>query len=178
MRIRFATRPALALCPGSSSPTHPISSGSATSIKRSRRTPAALSNWAKALAPSALCILVRQRRKPWPFTETNYRGFKDYFSGFGFGEAFRTAEDNAKYPLDPYTPLPLEELTVERLRRVKYALAGTPGKSAPKSPRCRRSTGARVNWWFGWFFDQGFMSWDETQRQFEFFAKEIIPHFR
>jgi len=32
--------------------------------------------------------------------------------------------------------------------------------------------------WFGWFFDQGFMSWDETQRQFEFFAKEIIPHFR
>ena len=53
-------------------------------------------------------------------------GFKDYFSGFGFGEAFRTAEDNAKYPLDPPTPLPLEELTVERLRRVKYALAGTP----------------------------------------------------
>jgi hypothetical protein len=32
--------------------------------------------------------------------------------------------------------------------------------------------------WFGWFFDQGFMSWDETQRQFEAFAKEIIPHFR
>ena len=32
--------------------------------------------------------------------------------------------------------------------------------------------------WFGWFFDQGFMSWDETQRQFEFFAREIIPHFR
>src|SRR5262249_7277804 len=58
-------------------------------------------------------------------TETNYRGFKDYFSGFGFGEAFRTAEDNAKYP-PPHTLLPLEELTVERLRRVKYALAGTP----------------------------------------------------
>ena len=35
------------------------------------------------------------------FTDTNYRGFTDYFSGFGFGEAFRTAEDNSKYPLDP-----------------------------------------------------------------------------
>lgn len=32
--------------------------------------------------------------------------------------------------------------------------------------------------WFGWFFDQGFLSWEETQRQFEFFAKEIIPCFR
>jgi len=32
--------------------------------------------------------------------------------------------------------------------------------------------------WFGWLFDQGFMSWDKTQRQFEFFAKEIMPHFR
>jgi alkanesulfonate monooxygenase SsuD/methylene tetrahydromethanopterin reductase-like flavin-dependent oxidoreductase (luciferase family) len=30
--------------------------------------------------------------------DTNYRGFKECFSGFGFGEAFRTAEDNEKYP--------------------------------------------------------------------------------
>jgi hypothetical protein len=32
--------------------------------------------------------------------------------------------------------------------------------------------------WFGWFFDQGCMSWEETQRQFEFFAREIMPYFR
>jgi hypothetical protein len=32
--------------------------------------------------------------------------------------------------------------------------------------------------WFGRFFDQGLMSWDETQRQFEVFAKEITPYFR
>ena len=113
------------------------------------------------------------------FTETNYRGFKEYFSGFGFGEAFRTAEDNDKYPLDPYTPLPLEELTVERLRRVKYALAGTPEQVRAEIAALQTLYGSEGELeWFGWFFDQGFMSWDETQRQFEFFAKEIIPHFR
>jgi alkanesulfonate monooxygenase SsuD/methylene tetrahydromethanopterin reductase-like flavin-dependent oxidoreductase (luciferase family) len=109
--------------------------------------------------------------------DTNYRGFKEYFSGFGFGEAFRTAEDNEQYP--PSTPLPLEELTVERLRRVKYALAGTPEQVRVEIEALNTlyGSGGELEW-FGWFFDQGFMSWDETQRQFESFAKEIIPHFR
>ena len=31
--------------------------------------------------------------------------------------------------------------------------------------------------WFGWFFDQGFMSLDEEMRQMETFAKHIIPAF-
>src|SRR5207244_13404136 len=111
--------------------------------------------------------------------QTNYRGFRDYSSAFGFGEAFRTAEDNTKYPLDPYTPLPLEELTVERLRRVKYALAGTPEQVRADIAALQALYGSEGELeWFGWFFDQGFMSWDETQRQFELFAKEIIPHFR
>jgi alkanesulfonate monooxygenase SsuD/methylene tetrahydromethanopterin reductase-like flavin-dependent oxidoreductase (luciferase family) len=108
--------------------------------------------------------------------DTNYRGFKEYFSGFGFGEAFRTAEDNEKYPMQP---LPLEELTVERLRRVKYALAGTPDQVRAEIAALQTlyGSGGELEW-FGWFFDQGFMSWDETQRQFESFAKEIIPHSR
>jgi alkanesulfonate monooxygenase SsuD/methylene tetrahydromethanopterin reductase-like flavin-dependent oxidoreductase (luciferase family) len=108
--------------------------------------------------------------------DTNYRGFIEYFSGFGFGEAFRTAEDNDKYPM---TPLPLEELTVERLRRVKYALAGTPDQVRVEIDALQTlyGSGGELEW-FGWFFDQGFMSWDETQRQFEAFAKEIMPHFR
>ena len=32
--------------------------------------------------------------------------------------------------------------------------------------------------WFGWFFDQGFMPWDEEQRQIELFARHVIPEFR
>ena len=68
---------------------------------------------------------------------------------------------------------------VERLRRVKYALAGTPDqvRAEVEALQTLYGSGGELEW-FGWFFDQGFMSWDETQRQFEIFAKEIIPHFR
>ncbi len=112
-------------------------------------------------------------------TETNFQGFRHYFGGFGFWEAFRTEADNEKYPLDPPTPLPPEEQTVERLRRVKYALAGTPDqvRADIDSLQTIHGSGGELEW-FGWFFDQGFMSWDETQRQFETFATKIIPHFQ
>ena len=112
------------------------------------------------------------------FRTTNYAGFHDYFYGFGFAEAFRVPEDNAKYPLEPYTALPLEELTVERLRRVKYALAGTPEQVRAEIEAVQSVHGGGNLEWFGWFFDQGFMPWDEEVRQIELFAKHIIPYFR
>jgi alkanesulfonate monooxygenase SsuD/methylene tetrahydromethanopterin reductase-like flavin-dependent oxidoreductase (luciferase family) len=112
------------------------------------------------------------------FRTTNYAGFHDYFYGFGFAEAFRVPEDNAKYPLDPYTALPLEELTVERLRRVKYALAGTPEQVRAEIEAVQSVYDGGKLEWFGWFFDQGFMPWDEEVRQIELFAKHIMPHFR
>jgi alkanesulfonate monooxygenase SsuD/methylene tetrahydromethanopterin reductase-like flavin-dependent oxidoreductase (luciferase family) len=112
------------------------------------------------------------------FRTTNYAGFHDYFYGFGFAEAFRIPEDNAKYPLDPYTALPLEELTVERLRRVKYALAGTPEQVRAEIEAVQSVYDGGNREWFGWFFDQGFMPWDEEVRQIELFAKHIIPYFR
>jgi alkanesulfonate monooxygenase SsuD/methylene tetrahydromethanopterin reductase-like flavin-dependent oxidoreductase (luciferase family) len=112
------------------------------------------------------------------FRTTNYAGFHDYFYGFGFAEAFRVPEDNAKYPLDPYTALPLEELTVDRLRRVKYALAGTPEQVRAEIEAVQSVHDGGKLEWFGWFFDQGFMPWDEEVRQVELFAKHIIPHFR
>jgi alkanesulfonate monooxygenase SsuD/methylene tetrahydromethanopterin reductase-like flavin-dependent oxidoreductase (luciferase family) len=112
------------------------------------------------------------------FRTTNYAGFHDYFYGFGFAEAFRIPEDNAQYPLEPYTALPLEELTVERLRRVKYALAGTPEQVRAEIEAVQSVYGGGNLEWFGWFFDQGFMPWDEEVRQIELFAKHIIPYFR
>ena len=110
------------------------------------------------------------------FRTTNYLGFREYFSGFGFGEAFRTEEDNVKYA---QTPLPLEELTVERLRRVKYALAGTPEQVREEIDALHTlyGSGGELEW-FGWFFDQGCMSWDETRRQFDYFATKIMPHYQ
>jgi alkanesulfonate monooxygenase SsuD/methylene tetrahydromethanopterin reductase-like flavin-dependent oxidoreductase (luciferase family) len=113
--------------------------------------------------------------------DTNYAGFQAYFGGFGFWEAFRTPEDLEKYPATPtYTPLPTEEWTVDRMRKVKYALAGTPSQVRAEIDQLHKVHGGANGEleWFGWFFDQGFMSWDETQRQFEFFAKEIMPHYR
>ena len=112
------------------------------------------------------------------FRTTNYAGFHDYFYGFGFAEAFRVPDGNTKYPLDPYTALPLEELTVERLRRVKYALAGTPEQVRAEIEAVQSVYDGGKLEWFGWFFDQGFMPWDEEVRQIELFAKHIIPYFR
>ena len=112
------------------------------------------------------------------FRTTNFAGFHDYFYGFGFAEAFRVPEDNAKYPMDPYTPLPLDELTVDRLRKVKYALAGTPEQVRAEIEAVRSVYDGGELEWFGWFFDQGFMPWEEEVRQIELFAKHIIPNFR
>ncbi|MBV8191157.1 MAG: hypothetical protein JO339_28230, partial [Alphaproteobacteria bacterium] len=109
---------------------------------------------------------------------TNYAGFNHYFGGFGFWEAFRTEADAAKYPLDPYTPLPASEWTLERMRKVKYALAGTPDQVKREIETLHRIGNEGELEWFGWFFDQGFMSLDEEMRQMETFAKHIIPAFR
>jgi len=108
---------------------------------------------------------------------TNYAGFNHYFGGFGFWEAFRTPEDNEKYPL-PQKMLPESEWTLERLRKTKYAIAGTVDQVKREIEDLHRIGGKGELEWFGWFFDQGFMSWDETQRQFDLFARHIIPAFR
>jgi hypothetical protein len=31
--------------------------------------------------------------------------------------------------------------------------------------------------WFGWYFDQGVMSWDEQRRQLDFFS-EVLEEFK
>ena len=107
---------------------------------------------------------------------TNYQGFREYFGGFGFWEAFRTEADNEKYG---EALLPPEEHTLERLRHTKYALAGTPDQVRREIDALHTIHGANGELeWFGWFFDQGFMSWDETRRQFDHFATNIMPHYR
>ena len=110
--------------------------------------------------------------------ETNYAGFKHYFGGFGFWEAMRTAEDEARFPLKDGVMLPEGEWTVERMRRCKYALAGTVDDVKREIEALHRIGGAGELEWFGWFFDQGFMPLDQAMRQMELFAKHIIPAFR
>jgi hypothetical protein len=99
-------------------------------------------------------------------------------TGFGFWEAFRRAEDNARYPLAPYTALPPAEWTVDRMRKVKYALAGTVDQVKAEVASLWTIGGSGDLEWFSWFFDHGFMPWEEEMRQMELFAKHIIPAFK
>ena len=110
---------------------------------------------------------------------TNFASFKEFFGPFGFFEAHRSPADAEQYPLDPYTPLPPKEWTVQRMRDVKYALAGTPDQVKRDIEALHKMhEGDGELEWFGWFFDQGMMPWEEQERQLEMFAKHIIPAFK
>jgi alkanesulfonate monooxygenase SsuD/methylene tetrahydromethanopterin reductase-like flavin-dependent oxidoreductase (luciferase family) len=106
---------------------------------------------------------------------SNYAGFNHYFGRFGFWEAFRTQEDLTKYPADPYTPPPQSEWTPNPCAR---ALAGTVDQVKREIEALHKVGGNGELEWFGWFFDQGFMSMDEEMRQMELCAKHIVPAFR
>lgn len=111
--------------------------------------------------------------------KTNFFGFNAYFAGFGFWEAFRFAEDAQKYPLDPFTPLPPSEWTMDRFTKVKYGLAGTVDQIKREIEALQKVHGTDGNLeWFSWFFDQGLLSLDEARRQMEMFAEHIIPEFQ
>lgn len=113
--------------------------------------------------------------------KTHFHAYNDYFGGFGFWDAFRLPGDEVKYPMDPsnFTPLPKHEWTAKRMRDVKYSIAGRVDdikREIESLQRCHGDKGGELEW-FAWYFDQGLMSWDETQRQMELFATHIIPEF-
>jgi len=91
-------------------------------------------------------------------------GFLPYFSGFGFFEAFRFPGET--------TPVPI---TAERMIEAKYALVGTVDDMKRELDALRKNTNVE---WFGWYFDQGLISWDETKRQLELFATKVMPEFK
>ena len=69
---------------------------------------------------------------------------------------------------------------MERFRDVKYAYAGTVDqvlRDIEELHKIYDGQGGELEW-FGWFFDQGLMPWDEAQRQMEISGNEIIPRFR
>lgn len=112
--------------------------------------------------------------------KTHYHAFYDYFGGFGFFDAWRLPGDEEKYPMNPFTPLPKSEWTLERMRAAKYSMAGTVDqvkRDIESLMTIHGKPGGNLEW-FAWYFDQGLMSWDETQRQLETFAEHVIPAFR
>jgi len=91
-------------------------------------------------------------------------GFIEYFSGFGFFEAYRFPGET--------TPVPQ---TYERMVEAKYALVGTADNIKYELDALRKNSNLE---WFGWYFDQGLMSWDETKQQLEMFATKVMPEFK
>jgi alkanesulfonate monooxygenase SsuD/methylene tetrahydromethanopterin reductase-like flavin-dependent oxidoreductase (luciferase family) len=91
-------------------------------------------------------------------------GFIEYFSGFGFFEAYRFPGET--------TPVPN---TFERMVEAKYALVGTIDDIKREIEALKKNSNVE---WFGWYFDQGLLPWDEAKRQVELFGKHIIPEFK
>ena len=136
--------------------------------------------WAKASAPSAPSISATPKQEAVELLrETNYAGFHDYFGSFGFWEAFRIPGRRAKVPARPVTRRCRRRSgPSSACARSRYALAGTPDQILRDFETSPPSTASGELEWFGWFFDQGFMSLDDERRQMESFAKHIIPAFR
>lgn len=101
-------------------------------------------------------------------------GFRRFFHQFGFSEAWREPEDEARYPTGKVM-LPASEVSMERLERVKFAYTGTVDD-------VRREMDAMVEnvhpEWFVWQGDQGFLPKDVVKKQIEIFGKEILPRYK
>lgn len=91
-------------------------------------------------------------------------GFIEYFSGFGFMEAFRFPGEKTPVPRD-----------YQRLVDSRYALYGTVDDVKRELDALRRNVDID---WFAWFFDQGMMPLDEAKRQIERFATQVMPEFQ
>ena len=64
------------------------------------------------------------------------------------------------------------------MRKVKYGLAGTVDQVKAEMAALRSIGGDGDLEWFGWFFDQGLMPFDEQKRQLEQFGEHVVRRFR
>lgn len=100
--------------------------------------------------------------------------FKQFFHQFGFSEAWRLPEDEAKYPTGK-VPLPSSEISMDRLERSGFAYFGT-------ADDVRREVDAVVEnvhpEWFVWQSDQGFLNKDIVKRELEIFGNKILPRYK
>jgi alkanesulfonate monooxygenase SsuD/methylene tetrahydromethanopterin reductase-like flavin-dependent oxidoreductase (luciferase family) len=100
--------------------------------------------------------------------------FREFFHNFGFSEAFREDQDEARYPRGK-VGLPSSEITIERMERIDFAYVGTVDDVR------RGIDGMAENVhpeWFVWQGDQGLLPLDTVKRQLETFGKEIIPRYK
>jgi alkanesulfonate monooxygenase SsuD/methylene tetrahydromethanopterin reductase-like flavin-dependent oxidoreductase (luciferase family) len=90
---------------------------------------------------------------------------------FGFTDAFRLPEDEAKYGKNP---LPREECTIERLEKTHFALVGNTDDVRREMDQMIEAGNPE---WFIQQGDQGYLPLDENKRMLERFAKDVMPHY-
>ena len=101
-------------------------------------------------------------------------GFKQFFHHFGFSEAWRLPEDEAKYPTGKVM-LPASELSMQRFERNKFAYFGTADDVRREMDEVVENVHPE---WFVWQSDQGFLSKDIVKRQLETFGEKILPRYK
>ena len=89
-------------------------------------------------------------------------GWPDYFAKFGFFEAFRFPGEEGPVPEN-----------YERMVESKFEMVGTVDDIKREFEAMVENTNLE---WFGWYFDQGVMSWDEQRRQLDLFG-EVMAEF-
>ncbi len=99
-------------------------------------------------------------------------GWPGWAHDFGFTEAFRTPEDDIKYPNQM---LPVSEATMERFEKKHFCLVGNASDVRREMDLLVEAANPE---WFIWQSDQGYLPLDDVKRQLERFATEIMPHYR
>jgi alkanesulfonate monooxygenase SsuD/methylene tetrahydromethanopterin reductase-like flavin-dependent oxidoreductase (luciferase family) len=100
--------------------------------------------------------------------------FTKFFHHFGFSEAWRVPEDEARYPSGKVM-LPPSEVTPERFERVKFALSGTVDDVRREFDGMIENANPE---WFVWQGDQGLLPLDVVKQQIRTFGKEIVSRYK
>jgi alkanesulfonate monooxygenase SsuD/methylene tetrahydromethanopterin reductase-like flavin-dependent oxidoreductase (luciferase family) len=100
--------------------------------------------------------------------------FRKFFHHFGFTEAWREPEDEARWPQGK-AMLPQSECTVERMERAKFAYVGTVADVQREMDAMAENINPE---WFVWQGDQGLLPVDEIKRQVTSFGKEVLPRYK
>jgi len=98
-----------------------------------------------------------------------------YFNLFGFGEVFRTPEDDASV-----RPLVFKDAAAATKRMIErgYQLCGTVDDVKSQLARLVKCHGDGDLEWISWnFFYQGTVPWQVQAEQLELFATKVLPEF-
>ncbi len=99
-------------------------------------------------------------------------GFRKFFYHFGFWEAWRSPEDDAKYP---GRMLPLEECTIDRVERAKFSLIGDVNGVRGEMDALAENANPE---WFMWQGEQGLLPAEVVKNQIRTFGEKIISRFK